>query len=199
MRYDVIVVGAGPAGSTAARECASRGLSVLMLDRAEFPRDKPCGGGVTVRASELLPFSIEAVTERTINGLHLSVRDSRGFTRYADHDLAYLTQRSRLDTFLADQAIETGVTLKERAPIRELERHDTHVVVRAGSEIFEGSTLVAADGANGQTARMAGINVNLLHGIAIEGNITPRGGFPERWEHVIGLNMCASAGGYGWI
>ena len=37
MRYDVIVVGAGPAGSTAARECASHGMSVLMLDKAEFP------------------------------------------------------------------------------------------------------------------------------------------------------------------
>ena len=54
MRYDVIIVGAGPAGSTAARESALRGLSVLMLDKAEFPRDKPCGGGVTARCVNVL-------------------------------------------------------------------------------------------------------------------------------------------------
>jgi flavin-dependent dehydrogenase len=66
MKYDVIVVGSGPAGSTTARECAEKGLSVLLLDKAEFPRDKPCGGAVTVRASKLLPFSIESVVERVI-------------------------------------------------------------------------------------------------------------------------------------
>jgi flavin-dependent dehydrogenase len=56
-RFDVLVVGAGPAGSTAARECADRGLSTALLDRAEFPRDKPCGGGVTARAAALLPLA----------------------------------------------------------------------------------------------------------------------------------------------
>ena len=50
MGYDVIVAGAGPTGSTAARECAARGLSVLLLEKAAFPRDKPCGG-VSVRAA----------------------------------------------------------------------------------------------------------------------------------------------------
>ena len=72
MKYDVIVVGAGPAGSTTARECAARGLSVLMLDRAEFPRDKPCGGGITVRASRMLPFSIGPAVELAINDVHLT-------------------------------------------------------------------------------------------------------------------------------
>ena len=61
MRYDVIVVGAGPAGSTTARECSGQGLSVLLIDRAEFPRDKPCGGGVTKRAYDLLPVDIAPV------------------------------------------------------------------------------------------------------------------------------------------
>ena len=55
-RYDAIVVGAGPAGSTCAHRLASAGASVLVLDRARFPRDKPCGGGVTGRAARLLPF-----------------------------------------------------------------------------------------------------------------------------------------------
>ncbi|MEI6665216.1 MAG: FAD-dependent oxidoreductase, partial [Chloroflexota bacterium] len=68
MNYDAIVVGAGPAGSTAAREIAARGKSVLLLDRAKFPRDKPCGGGVTIRCADLLPFSIEPVVEHVVTG-----------------------------------------------------------------------------------------------------------------------------------
>ena len=64
----MIVVGAGPGGSTAARELAARGLDVLMLDRARFPRDKPCGGGVTIRCAELLPFDISPVVEHVVTG-----------------------------------------------------------------------------------------------------------------------------------
>ena len=74
MRYDVIVVGAGPSGSTAARECASLGLSALMLDKAEFPRDKPCGGAVSMRCAELLPFDPKVPGEfgrRACSLLHL--------------------------------------------------------------------------------------------------------------------------------
>ncbi|MFI5101403.1 MAG: FAD-dependent oxidoreductase, partial [Actinomycetes bacterium] len=49
-RFDVLVVGGGPAGSTTAYRLAEAGVSVLLADRARFPRDKPCGGGITMRA-----------------------------------------------------------------------------------------------------------------------------------------------------
>lgn len=199
MHYDVIVVGAGPAGSTTARECALRGLSVLLLDKAEFPRDKPCGGGVTARAAALLPFDIGPVVERVVYGMHLTLRQSGGFTRYSSERLAYLTQRCRLDTFLVERALDKGVVLRQRAAVREVERHPSHVVVRANGESFQGRILVAADGANGTTARLAGINVRITQGIALEGNITVSNGFPEQWQDVLGLDVGGVPGGYGWI
>ena len=199
MRHDVIVVGAGPAGSTTARECASRGLSVLMLDKAEFPRDKPCGGGVTVRAAQMLPFDLAPVVERTISGLHLTYRQSKGFTRYSENELALLTRRSRLDAFLLERALEAGATLRQRATVRAVEQHPSHVVVRTGDATLEARTLVAADGANGPTARMAGIDVKLRYQIALEGNISPPGGVPEQWQHLMGLDVGGMEGGYGWI
>ena len=54
-RYDVAVIGAGPAGSVTAIHLARGGASVLLLDKARFPRDKPCGGGLTLRAVRQLP------------------------------------------------------------------------------------------------------------------------------------------------
>ena len=199
MRYDVIVVGAGPAGSTTARECASRGLSVLLLDRAEFPRDKPCGGGVTIHAAEMLPFDLAPVVERDIFGVHFTLRHTHLFTRRSPEKLTYLTQRSRLDAFLAERAIEAGVVMRERALIKEVDRDAARVVVRTADGTFKGSTLVAADGANGPTAKLAGVDVSLTYGIALEANVTPVGEFPPEWEDVMGMEFGGIPGGYGWI
>ena len=199
MRYDVIVVGAGPAGSTAARECASRGLSVLLLDRAEFPRDKPCGGGVTFRAAGELPFDLAPVVERVMHGMYLSVNRAKGFHRRSTRELAYFTQRRQLDTYLVERATEAGASLRERAVVRDVETRASYMIVRTGDESFEGRTLVAADGANGQTARLAGVDAGLIHGLALEGNVTPSGDYPEDWKDVMGLDVGGPPGGYGWI
>jgi geranylgeranyl reductase family protein len=201
--YDVIISGAGPAGSTAARECASRGLSVLLLDRAAFPRDKPCGGGVNVRAARLLPFDLDPVIERTAAGVRFSVKLSRSFDRSSPASRTYMTQRSRLDTFLVERAVEAGAVLRERAAVRGVERHNGHgrngrVIVRAGTEAFEGRTLVAADGANGPTARLAGIAVDRRMGIALEANVTD-GSVAGAWRSMIGLDLGSTPGGYGWL
>ena len=199
MRYDVIVVGAGPAGSAAARESAARGLSVLLLDKAAFPRDKPCGGGVNLRAARLLPFDLAPVTERVIYGARFSLRQRPAFDRFSAEPLTYLTQRSRFDAYLVERAVAAGATLRERAPVREIERHASRVVVRAGAESFEGRALVGADGANGRTARLAGLEVNRHLLVGLEGNITPAGGIPPRWRDALGLDVGGIPGGYGWL
>ena len=199
MRYDVIVVGAGPAGSTAARECASRGLSVLVLDKAEFPRDKPCGGAVTVRVGDMLPFELTPVVERVVHGIHMSTGRSGGFDRRSRKELAYLTQRRHLDTFLLEQAVEAGARLREKSPVRDVERHPSHVVVKTDDTSYIGATLVVADGANGAAAKLAGVDVGLTLGIAIEGNVTPSGMFPKRWEDTLGIELGGIPGGYGWL
>lgn len=199
MEYDVIVVGAGPAGSTTARECASRGLSVLMLDRAEFPRDKPCGGGVNIHTAQLLPFDLGDVAERTIHEMQISVRAGRSYVRRSAAPLTYMTQRRRLDTYLAEQAVRCGATFRERAPLREVEMEENRVSVRAGAERFRARALVGADGANGKTARLAGIPVQRSLGIALEGNagLTPRQA--DQWRERVAVDVGSSPGGYGWL
>ena len=56
MKYEVVIVGAGPAGSTAAKYLAENGVNVLLVDKCKFPRDKPCGGGIPMRVFRTFPY-----------------------------------------------------------------------------------------------------------------------------------------------
>src|SRR5512132_3873880 len=103
-RFDVLVVGAGPAGSATAIHLARAGASVLLADKARFPRDKPCGGGLTGRALKRIPVDPSPVVERDVDRFRLRLRYGSTFTRGHDEPLIRMTQRRRLDAFLVEQA-----------------------------------------------------------------------------------------------
>jgi geranylgeranyl reductase family protein len=179
--YDVAIVGAGPAGSMAAYHLATAGASVLLLDKATFPRDKPCGGGVTGRAARLLPFSIEPVVEDVVDRLECGLRYRHRFTRRARAPLAYMTQRRRLDHFLLQKAAEAGAEVRERetADAREL---DARIVI-------------GADGCNGPSAKQLGLADGVVHGVALEANYP----YEARYSGAMVLEIAVIRGGYGWI
>ena len=179
--YDVVVIGAGPAGSTAAYRLARAGARVLLVDKAGFPRDKPCGGGVTLRAARLLPFSIEPVVEDVIERLECGLDYGPRFERRARGALAYMTQRKRLDHFLLEQAAAAGadVRLETTVDAREL----------------DAAIVVGADGCNGSSAKQLGLGGGIVHGVALEANF-PR---DERYARAMVLEIACVRGGYGWI
>ncbi len=179
--YDVAIVGGGPAGSTAAYRLATAGASVLLIDKARFPRDKPCGGGVTGRAARLLPFSIEPVVEDVAHRLECGLRYRHRFTRRAHAPLAYMTQRKRLDHFLLHKAAEAGAEVREgeTADAREL---DARIVI-------------GADGCNGASAKQLGLAEQVEHGVALEANYP----YEARYAGAMVLEIAVIRGGYGWI
>ena len=194
--YDCIVVGAGPAGSVAAYDLAAEGARVLLVDRAAFPRDKPCGGGVLVGAAKHLPFSIEPVAERTLSAFRVRYRRDWEFEHDAGRPLVYMTQRARLDAYLAEQATAAGATFQDGRRVREVEAGDDRVRVRFDNgDLATAPALIAADGVNGVCRRAVGLPGQRT-AVALEAN-TP--GVPEGWSRHVGVELGSLPGGYGWI
>src|SRR5437868_9482840 len=138
-RFDAIVVGAGPAGSTAALALARAGARVLLLDRERFPGDKPCGGGLTYRAVRQLPVSVDPVVEDRVHRFQLGFRYGRRFERRSDGPIVLMTQRRRLDAFLVEQAAAAGADFRDGVRATDLEQDDDGVTVR-----FEGGDSASA-------------------------------------------------------
>jgi geranylgeranyl reductase family protein len=190
--YDVVVVGAGPAGSTTAHLLARESVSVLCVDRATFPRDKPCGGGLTGRAVRLLPCSVEPVVEERTDILEVRLAYRSHFERRARAPLALMTQRRRLDALLADQAAAAGAVVQDGAKVTDVREQ---ALVVDGREI-EARAIILADGANGGTARALGLGGELAHGVALEGNAP----YPsQRYRRRMVVEVGTIPGGYAWI
>jgi geranylgeranyl reductase family protein len=200
--YDTIIVGAGPAGSTAARLLAQRGARVILLDRARFPRDKPCGGGVTLQAANEAGLDLSPVIERTVNEVHVSFRQRKSFVRRSSDALSYMTQRSRLDAYLAEQAVSAGAHFHDGAGVRDI-RVGAHgsapIEVCVNGEAFSARTLIGADGANGVVAKAIGLAPAGEVAVALEGNIPSTNGLAEAWQNAIALDFGGTPGGYGWL
>jgi geranylgeranyl reductase family protein len=181
-RFDAVVVGAGPAGSSVAIRLARAGASVLVIDRARFPRDKPCGGGLTRRALAEIPVDPEPVVEARVETFDFGFRYSRRFTRRTKQPLVLMTQRRRLDAFLLEQARLAGAEVREGENVREPEQLLEHA-----------GLLVGADGANGPTRKLLGAEYE--YGVAFEGNIADR--HSDRSRAL--LDLCTVPGGYSWL
>jgi geranylgeranyl reductase family protein len=204
--YHAIVAGAGPAGSTAARLLAKRGAKVLLLDKNRFPRDKPCGGGVTLRAAAVQDIDLSPVIERTIHGARFSLRLGDTFDRTYPKPLTYMTQRCRLDALLAERAAEAGADFHDGEAVRDVDavggggdEPARAVTVTTSHSTYIARVLIAADGANGVTARAAGFTARFEEAVALEGNLPYSSDIPEDWREYVGLDLGGLAGGYGWV
>jgi geranylgeranyl reductase family protein len=197
--FDAIVVGAGPAGSVTALRLAREGASVLLLDRARFPRDKPCGGGLTGRALRELPVSVDPVVEHVVDRLVLRLGYGRAYERAGRGPLIAMTRRARLDHFLVEAAASAGATLRLEARVSAVQALHDRVEVEIGEETVTAAALVGADGANGVSARQLGLGSGPVYGVALEGNLPYSKADAGRYAGRVVLELGTVPGGYGWV
>src|SRR5258705_9427866 len=116
----VIVVGAGPAGATAARALAQAGVTVRLLDRSKFPRNKPCGGGISVRVFKRFPYlerELSRIATHTVARLHLEGPDGESAVIESDGPTALMIRRVEFDNLLVSLAVEAGAELVTGAEV----------------------------------------------------------------------------------
>ncbi len=152
--YDVIVVGAGPAGSTCARECARQGINTLLLDKDAFPRQKPCGGAVSEHALSLLDFSLpENIIERECRGIRIVYGD-RSLEIRKETRFAVLVSRLDFDALLAAKAQEGGARFCSGEQTVEIREEKNLVEVATRTSSYQARFLIGADGIHSRVAQL---------------------------------------------
>ena len=197
--YDVAIAGAGPAGSTAAYHLARAGARVILLDRAKFPRDKPCGGGVTVRAFAEAPVDLTPVVEQAVRRVRFSFRFGDPFDYDYPQTLVFMTQRHRLDALLVEQAVAAGAAFEDDTLIRSASLAEDGARLLTATGSIDASLIVGADGSTGTVARSLGLAPAPDPPVALEANFPYAGdATPDAWREVLAIELGSIHGGYGW-
>jgi geranylgeranyl reductase family protein len=208
---DVVIVGAGPAGAATAILLAEAGLSVVLLDRARFPRDKVCGEYLSPEGSRILDRlgvlkTVETRGARPLRGMCILAPDGTRLVGdypvdgpwhgYRPHALA--VRRRMLDHALVERASEAGVLVREETRVVDLLRDAgrvTGVVAQparpagraTGTERLPARLVVAADGRASVVVQRLGLRRShrWLRRLALVADVEGAGGDPERGEIVL--------------
>lgn len=164
--YDVAVVGAGPSGSAAARTLALAGLNTCIIDKSHFPRQKLCGGLITLRARKIY----EQVFERNLSEVIL--HESHNAELYAGKAAVlklshaapiYFTDRILFDDFLLQQAVQSGAYAITGAAVKHVDI-STNTLVLSDATQIQYKYLIGCDGVQSPVASaLRGHPLNLKH------------------------------------
>jgi len=159
---EVIVAGAGPAGATAAARLAEAGVRVLLVERAALPRNKPCGGGISVRALTRFPdlaSRLTSIATHYVSRLYLEGPDGESAIVESDAPAGLMIRRVEFDALLVERARAAGAQFLAGADVVQAHesREAVTLTLRDGRSL-SAPIVIAADGVHSVVARRLGLN-----------------------------------------
>jgi geranylgeranyl reductase family protein len=198
--WDVVVVGAGPAGLAAAHAAATAGARTLVLERSQHPRYKTCGGGlVGASLAALAGMGVTPPARDRVDVARFTLRGRRGFTRRGGTPLVAMVRREELDDALRVAAEKAGAVVRQRCRVRGVEQDDSSAYARLddGTRVA-GRYLVGADGSAGVTAKHVSVHCGQTDlGLELELPIGPA--LREQWRRTLLIDWGPLPGSYGWV
>lgn len=196
--WDVVVVGAGPAGSSAAAAAAEAGARTLLVDAAAFPRYKTCGGGLIGISSSLIPDLAAVPIRDEIRKISFSLRGGRSRLRSTTRPVIKMINRIDLDAHLAERAVRAGATFRAATRILSATETDPHCVeLRTHRQALRARAVVGADGASGRMARYVGASYATTD-IGLEVELSA-GAQRDIWRGRVHLDWGPLPGSYAWV
>jgi geranylgeranyl reductase family protein len=160
---DVIVAGAGPAGAVAARTLAAAGVHTRLLDRARFPRNKPCGGGISIRVLQRFPWleaSLAGVAVHRIGAIHLEGPNGAALDVVRPEAAVLMIRRVEFDHALVRAAVAAGARFDEGFEITQADANANGVTLRArDGRVLSAPRVIAADGVHSVIAKRLGVHL----------------------------------------
>jgi len=197
--YDVIVVGAGPAGATLAYELARKGIAVLLLEEERLPRYKCCAGGVTSKAARLLDFDISEIAEDEIHRASFSFNLRSPYLGQYDRPLIYTVMRDVFDYSLVMRARRLGADLIDGQKVKRIDASADCIEVSRADNIFRSRLVVGADGAYSVVARELDMGKGIEYLVAIESEMIVAEEKLAEWKSQIRIDLGYIPGGYAWV
>jgi flavin-dependent dehydrogenase len=199
--FDVLVVGGGPSGSAAARSLAAAGRTVCLTDKATFPREKLCGGLITLRSKRIFDDIFESSWNDEIFNSSTDISffsNGRFLANVEGYSRLFFTMRYDFDNYLLGLARAAGAHLKLGHTVSHFDPDRKLIALESGLEISF-AHLVGADGVNSAVAKgLFGSSFNadtIGFGLEVE---VPRSHLPAQSDHVE-IDFSAAQWGYGWI
>jgi geranylgeranyl reductase family protein len=199
-QFDVIIIGGGVAGSSAAYDLVDAGLKVLVLEKEKLPRYKTCGGGVVLRAVNLLPFNINPVVQIKIFSADVFDQENKlRFIIKRNEPVIYFVMRSDLDNYILSKASEKGVIVYDQSEVKGIITSGNGIEVKTDRQTFSSKYVIAADGATGISMTHFKLNQNINRVPAVESEITVDEKTYNRFKDVARFDFGFVPHGYGWV
>ncbi|MFY1576623.1 geranylgeranyl reductase family protein [Verrucosispora sp. WMMD703] len=198
--WELVVIGGGPAGLSAAAVAARRGVRTLVVERAAHPRYKTCGGGLIGTSLAAVAGRIEVPAHDTVDRVTFTLDGRSDFTRrHGAGPLVSMVRREEFDDRLRAAAVAAGAEVRERATVRSVEQDPDVVRLRlADGELLLARTVIGADGSSGVSGRHVGVRHRQVDlGLELELPVPPAE--QARWRSRVLLDWGPLPGSYAWV